>query len=80
MASSDSEMAAAGDIRNEKRPPTEAASNATGHSSCSGESGVICFDLGNFQGLHEVLSQSVKGPVADDLMAKGIAEVRAKLN
>jgi F-type H+-transporting ATPase subunit b len=27
-----------------------------------------------------VLSQSVKGSVADDLMAKGIAEVRAKLN
>ena len=27
-----------------------------------------------------VLSQSVKGPVADDLLAKGIAEVRAKLN
>jgi F-type H+-transporting ATPase subunit b len=27
-----------------------------------------------------ILSQSVKGPVADDLLAKGIAEVRAKLN
>jgi F-type H+-transporting ATPase subunit b len=27
-----------------------------------------------------VLSQSVKGPVAEDLLAKGIAEVRAKLN
>jgi F-type H+-transporting ATPase subunit b len=27
-----------------------------------------------------VLSQSVKGPVADDLLAKGIAEVRQKLN
>ena len=27
-----------------------------------------------------VLSQSVKGPVADDLLAKGIAEVKAKLN
>ena len=27
-----------------------------------------------------VLSQSVKGQVADDLLAKGIAEVRAKLN
>jgi F-type H+-transporting ATPase subunit b len=27
-----------------------------------------------------VLSQSVKGAVADDLLAKGIAEVRAKLN
>jgi F-type H+-transporting ATPase subunit b len=27
-----------------------------------------------------VLSQSVKGPVADDLLAKGIAEVREKLN
>src|SRR6267154_988252 len=27
-----------------------------------------------------ILSQSVKGQVADDLMAKGIAEVRAKLN
>ena len=27
-----------------------------------------------------VLSQSVKGSVADDLMTKGIAEVRAKLN
>ena len=27
-----------------------------------------------------ILSQSVKGPVADDLMAKGIAEVRDKLN
>lgn len=27
-----------------------------------------------------ILSQSVKGSVADDLMAKGIAEVRAKLN
>ncbi len=25
-----------------------------------------------------ILSQSVKGPVADDLLAKGIAEVRAK--
>lgn len=27
-----------------------------------------------------ILSQSVKGTVADDLLAKGIAEVRAKLN
>ena len=27
-----------------------------------------------------VLSQSVKGSVADDLLAKGIAEVKAKLN
>jgi F-type H+-transporting ATPase subunit b len=27
-----------------------------------------------------ILSQSVKGPVADDLLAKGIAEVRDKLN
>ena len=27
-----------------------------------------------------VLSQSVKGPVADDLLARGIAEVRQKLN
>ena len=27
-----------------------------------------------------ILSQSVKGEVADDLVAKGIAEVRAKLN
>jgi F-type H+-transporting ATPase subunit b len=27
-----------------------------------------------------ILTQSVKGPVADDLMAKGIAEVRQKLN
>jgi F-type H+-transporting ATPase subunit b len=27
-----------------------------------------------------ILSQSVQGPVADDLLAKGIAEVRAKLN
>jgi F-type H+-transporting ATPase subunit b len=27
-----------------------------------------------------ILSQSVKGPVADELLAKGIAEVRAKLN
>ena len=27
-----------------------------------------------------ILSQSVKGSVADDLMAKGIAEVKAKLN
>ena len=27
-----------------------------------------------------VLSQSVKGPVADDLLTKGIAEVRQKLN
>jgi F-type H+-transporting ATPase subunit b len=27
-----------------------------------------------------VLSQSVKGPVADDLLAKGIGEVRQKLN
>ena len=27
-----------------------------------------------------ILSQSVKGPLADDLLAKGIAEVRAKLN
>jgi|SRR5450755_1986910 F-type H+-transporting ATPase subunit b len=27
-----------------------------------------------------ILSQSVKGQIADDLLAKGIAEVRAKLN
>ena len=27
-----------------------------------------------------ILSQSVKGPLADELLAKGIAEVRAKLN
>ena len=27
-----------------------------------------------------ILSQSVKGQVADDLLAKGIAEVKAKLN
>ena len=27
-----------------------------------------------------ILSQSVKGGVADDLLAKGIAEVREKLN
>ena len=27
-----------------------------------------------------ILSQSVKGPVADDLLAKGITEVRSKLN
>jgi F-type H+-transporting ATPase subunit b len=27
-----------------------------------------------------ILSQSVKGPVADELLAKGIAEVREKLN
>ena len=27
-----------------------------------------------------ILSQSVKGSVADDLLAKGIAEVKAKLN
>src|SRR3954451_22984965 len=27
-----------------------------------------------------ILSQAVKGPVADDLLGKGIAEVRAKLN
>ncbi len=27
-----------------------------------------------------ILSQSVKGPVADDLLAKGIADVRQKLN
>jgi F-type H+-transporting ATPase subunit b len=27
-----------------------------------------------------VLSQSVKGPVADDLLARGIAEVKSKLN
>jgi F-type H+-transporting ATPase subunit b len=27
-----------------------------------------------------ILSQSVKGPVADDLLAKGIAEVKAKLH
>jgi F-type H+-transporting ATPase subunit b len=27
-----------------------------------------------------ILSQSVKGPLADDLLAKGIAEVRQKLN
>lgn len=28
----------------------------------------------------QIMSQSVKGSAADDLMAKGIAEVRAKLN
>jgi F-type H+-transporting ATPase subunit b len=27
-----------------------------------------------------IMSQSVKGPVADDLLAKGIAEIRQKLN
>jgi F-type H+-transporting ATPase subunit b len=27
-----------------------------------------------------IMSQSVKGPIADDLLAKGIAEVREKLN
>jgi F-type H+-transporting ATPase subunit b len=27
-----------------------------------------------------ILSQSVRGSVADDLLAKGIAEVKAKLN
>jgi len=27
-----------------------------------------------------ILSQSVKGQIADDLLAKGIAEVREKLN
>jgi F-type H+-transporting ATPase subunit b len=27
-----------------------------------------------------VLSQTVKGPVADNLLSKGIAEVKAKLN
>ncbi|MGA7993797.1 MAG: ATP F0F1 synthase subunit B, partial [Bradyrhizobium sp.] len=27
-----------------------------------------------------VMSQSVKGGIADELLAKGIAEVRAKLN
>jgi F-type H+-transporting ATPase subunit b len=27
-----------------------------------------------------ILTQSVKGPVADELLAKGIAEVRQKLN
>ena len=27
-----------------------------------------------------ILSQSIKGPVADDLLTKGIAEVRTKLN
>jgi F-type H+-transporting ATPase subunit b len=27
-----------------------------------------------------ILTQSVKGPVGDDLLAKGIAEVRQKLN
>ena len=27
-----------------------------------------------------ILSQSVKGPIADDLLARGIAEVREKLN
>jgi F-type H+-transporting ATPase subunit b len=27
-----------------------------------------------------ILSQSAKGPIADDLLAKGIAEVRSKLN
>ena len=32
------------------------------------------------QAASSILSQSVKGPVADDLLAKGIAEVRAKLN
>lgn len=28
----------------------------------------------------QVMSQTVKGPVADDLLTKGIADVRAKLN
>ena len=28
----------------------------------------------------QIMSQTVKGPVADDLMTKGITEVRAKLN
>src|SRR5262245_26412137 len=32
------------------------------------------------QAASTVLSQSVKGSVADDLLAKGIAEVKAKLN
>ena len=32
------------------------------------------------QAASTILSQSVKGPVADDLLAKGIAEVRQKLN
>ena len=32
------------------------------------------------QAASTILSQSVKGQVADDLLAKGIAEVRAKLN
>jgi F-type H+-transporting ATPase subunit b len=32
------------------------------------------------QAASKILSQSVKGPLADDLLAKGIAEVRAKLN
>ena len=32
------------------------------------------------QAASTILSQSVKGSVADDLLAKGIAEVRAKLN
>jgi F-type H+-transporting ATPase subunit b len=32
------------------------------------------------QAASSILSQSVKGPLADDLLAKGIAEVRQKLN
>jgi len=32
------------------------------------------------QAASTILSQSVKGPLADDLLAKGIAEVRQKLN
>ncbi|MCK1361453.1 ATP F0F1 synthase subunit B [Bradyrhizobium sp. 199] len=32
------------------------------------------------QAASTILSQSVKGPVADDLLAKGITEVRQKLN
>ena len=32
------------------------------------------------QAASTILSQSVKGPVADDLLAKGIADVRQKLN
>jgi len=32
------------------------------------------------QAASTILSQSVKGPVADDLLTKGIAEVRQKLN
>ena len=35
---------------------------------------------GAVEAASSVLSQSVKGKVADDLLTKGIAEIRAKLN